>query len=364
MAQSTFVRAALPAWIVGFLCAVVGATPAHAQARYRATRAEYFRQHPGSDQRILGSVYEGTELTASQTQDGWVEVTLEGWIFGRSVTPTTRDGFDLVVTPSDGENLRAAPAGRVLARLANGFLLDEVSRGTPGWIQVRRTGWVWGQFLQPVGGSAAPLAPTGRADTAVTAPVPLAVPESSVVSDPAGSAPSAGTASLDRAVTARRTEVHRVPGGEPAGALAEETPVRVLARSGEWVRVATEAWIKESDLKPSSPGVLAGVSGAEVRARPREFEGKTVQWTVQYVALQSADELRREIPPGQRYMLARGPLPEAGFVYVILTPQLLERVEQVQPLAELVIIARIKAGRSQYLGNPVVELVDLAVRRP
>jgi len=357
MAQSTFVQAALPAWIVANLCAVSGAAPARAQERYRVTRAEYFRQQPGPDQRILGSVYQGTELTALQTRNGWVEVSLEGWIFGRSVAPTTRDGFDLAVTPSGGENLRATPGGRVLARLANGFLLDEVGRGAPGWIQVRRTGWVWGQSLVLLGDSA------GRAVPAPPAAVTPAARSSTAASDPEASV-SAEAASLDRAVTARRTEVHRIPGGEPAGSLGEDTPVRVLARSGEWVRVATEAWIKESDLKPSSPGVLAGVSGAEVRARPREFEGKTVQWAVQYVALQAADELRREIPPGQRYMLARGPLPEAGFVYVILTTELLGKVEQLQPLAELVIIARIKAGRSQYLGNPVVELVDLAVRRP
>ena len=350
MAQSTFVRAALPAWIVASACVVAGAVPApaHAQARFRATRAENFRQQAGPDQKILGSVYEGTELIAGDTRDGWVEVTLEGWIFGRSVTRTTRDGFDLAVTVSGGENLRATPGGRVLARLANGFLLDEVSRGSTGWVQARRTGWVWGQSLEPVGPPAAPpVAPT---------PVTAAAAR-----DPA---PSAGAPSLDRAVTARQTDVHRIPDSEATGSLAEDTPVRVLARSGEWVRVATEGWIRESDLKPSSPGVLAGVSGAEIRARPAEFEGKTVQWSVQYVALQTADELRREIPAGQRYMLARGPLPESGFVYVILSPALVARIEQLQPLAEVVIIARIKAGRSQYLGNPVVELVDLAVRRP
>lgn len=354
MAQSTFVRAALPAWILACGCVLAGAAPAsaHAQARYRATRAENFRQQPGSDQKILGSVYEGTELIAGQTKDGWLEVTLEGWIFGRSVVRTTRDGFDLAVTVSGGENLRATPGGRVLARLANGFLLDEVSRSANGWVQVRRAGWVWGQSLEPVRGSADP------ADPAPTAP---AISRPSVATGAAG---SAGTPSLDRAVTARQTEVHRIPDSEATGSLAEDTPVRVLARSGEWVRVATEGWIRESDLKPSSPGVLAGVSGAEVRARPAEFEGKTVQWSVQYVALQTADEVRREIPAGQRYMLARGPLPESGFIYVILAPAMVGRVEQLQPLAEVVIIARIKAGRSQYLGNPVVELVDLAVRRP
>jgi hypothetical protein len=350
MAQSTFVRAALPAWIVASGCVLAGAVPApaHAQARYRTTRAENFRQQAGPDQKILGSVYQGTELVAGDTKDGWVEVVLDGWIFGRSVVRTTRDGFDLAVSVSGGENLRATPGGRVLARLANGFLLDEVSRSANGWAQVRRTGWVWGQSLEPVGTAGA----TATADAPSPSP-PSAAP-----------APAAGSAALDRAVTARQTDVHRIPDSEPTGSLAEDTPVRVLARSGDWVRVATEGWIRESDLKPSSPGVLAGVSGAEVRARPAEFEGKTVQWSVQYIALQTADELRREIPAGQRYMLARGPLPESGFIYIILSPAMMTRIEQLQPLAEVVIIARIKAGRSQYLGNPVVDLVDLAVRRP
>ena len=328
--------------------------PAYAQ-RYRFARAENFRQQPGLDQKILGSVYEGTELVATQAQDGWVEVSLEGWVFGRSVSKTTRDGFELAVTVSGGENLRAVPSGRVLARLANGFLLDEVSRSDNGWVKVRRTGWVRGEALEPVRGSADSTVAAGPAG------VPSPVRPSAASDAPA---PSPGTALLDRAVTARQTGVHRIPDTEPTGSLAEDTPVKVLARSGEWVRVAMEGWIREGDLKPASPGVLAGVSGAEVRARPAEFEGKTVQWTMEFVALQTADELRREIPAGQRYMLARGPLPEAGFIYVILPPALIPRIEQLQPLAELVVIARIKAGRSQYLGNPVVELVDLAIRRP
>ncbi len=347
MAQSSSVRATLPAWCVVALAGALLAgapAPAPAQARYRATRAENFRQQPGPDQKVLASVYQGTELTAGQTKDGWVEVTLDGWVWGRSVGPTTRDGFTLAITAPGGENLRVERNGRVLARLAQGFLLDSVTR-LEGWVRVRRTGWMWGQSLEPVDTAAA----------AAPSPAPPPVREPPV---------PAGPVSLDRAVTAHQTDVRRVPDGEPAGSLAEDTPVRVLARSGDWVRVATEGWIRESDLKPASPGVLAGVSGAEVRARPAEFEGKTVQWVVQYLALQTADELRREIPPGQRYMLARGPLPEAGFMYVMLPAGWLARIEQLQPLTELVIIARIKAGRSQYLGNPVVELVDLAVRQP
>lgn len=350
MTQSSFVRAPLPACAVFLGLAVAAAAPtAAAQTAYRTARSENFRQQPGANQKVLGTVESGAELTGGETRDGWVAVTLEGWIWGRSVGKTSRDGHDLAVTARNGENLRAAANGRVLARLANGFLLDEVSQGDKGWVQVRRTGWMWAQSLQPVG-----------ADPA-SAPRP-SPPQPTTGGG--GDAPGPAGASLDRAVTARQADVRRAPDGEPGSSLAANTPVRILARSGEWVRVATEGWIKEADLKPSAPGVLAGVSGAEVRARPADFEGKVVQWTVQYIALQTADELRREIPPGERYMLARGPLPEAGFVYLTLPPAQLARIEQLQPLAQLVIIARVKVGRSQYLGNPVVELVDLAVRQP
>lgn len=318
---------------------------AHAQARSRTTRDENFRQLPAPDAKLLGTVLEGAELATGDTRDGWLEVTLEGWIWARSVGPTDRDGHNLIVTARRGENLRATPNGRVIARLANGFLLDEIERAE-GWVRVRRTGWMWARSLAPVGGAAAP-------PPAVEPPAPTA--------DDGGIADR--VTDLDRGVTAHRVEFRRVPDGPPVGTLPEGASVRVLARSGEWVRISAEGWIRESDLRPAAAGVLVGVSGAEVRSRPTDFEGKLVQWTVQYIALQTADELRREIPPGRRYMLTRGPLPEAGFVYVLVTPDHEPEIEQLQPLAEIVMIGRVRAGRSQYLGNPVVELVDLAARR-
>jgi hypothetical protein len=63
-------------------------------------------------------------------------------------------------------------------------------------------------------------------------------------------------------------------------------------------------------------------------------------------------------------MLARGPLPEAGFVYVILTPEQVAQIERTPPLSELVIVGRIRTARSHYLGNPVLELVEAALRQP
>jgi hypothetical protein len=223
-----------------------------------------------------------------------------------------------------------------VARLSRGTLLDELNR-EENWIQVRRIGWMWSRSLELV----------DEPQSESTPPLPVAADSN---------------ARLDRAVTAQQTSLLTIPDGEERAVVNVDAPVRVLARSGDWVRVQTEGWIRETDLRPAAAGVLEGVTGAEVRASPTEFEGRMLQWTVQYLAIQEADELRSEIPVGQPYMLARGPLPEAGFVYVMIPPAMLPEVERLAPLAQLVIIGRIRAARSRFLGNPIVELVDMAIR--
>lgn len=299
---------------------------------------------PGESARALGTVAEGAEVVGGAERDGFTEITLEGWIWGRSVARTGREGFDLAVNARSGENLRAGPNGRIIGRLAAGFLLSEVAR-EEGWVRVRRTGWIASPALRAVAASAVSSG-AAQGTEAVATPG------------------SDGGPTLDRGVTVGDVELHRVPDGPATGRLTADTPVRVLARSGDWVRVETEGWIRERDLRPSEAGVLLGVSAGEVAARPRDFEGKLVQWTVQFISLQTADELRPEIPAGSRYVLARGPLPESGFVYVVLQPAQVQFAQALRPLAEIVMIARVRAGRSRYLQTPVVEAVELSERQP
>ena len=130
-------------------------------------------------------------------------------------------------------------------------------------------------------------------------------------------------------------------------------------RAGEWTRIQVEAWVKDSALRPATNDILIGVSQAEVRANPSRFVGKVVEWRVQFVAIQKADELRPEIPAGQSYLLTRGPLPEPGFVYVIVPPSKLDQFRAVDALQELTIRATIKAATSKYLPTPVVELLGV-----
>jgi hypothetical protein len=325
--------------VLGVLATILaGPTPTlAAQTGYRVMREESFRQEAGSQGRLLATVPAGTRVSGGDPVDGWVEVRLEGFIWGPSVVRTARDGHDLTVNAARGENLRAAPNGEVIARLLSGFLLDEVSR-EGSWVRARRTGWMPVDALEAAAGE------------------PAAVEE--------GGTPPGPPPVLNRAVVARETPLARTAGGEPQGTLAGDTPVRVLARSGEWVRVQAEGWVKEGDLRPATGGVIVGVSAAEMRTRPQDFENRLLQWTIQYLSIATADELRPEIPLGRRYLLARGPLPEAGFVYLTLTPEQLREVERLPPLAQLVVVARVTVGRSRHLGNPVLELIEMQLRAP
>lgn len=140
--------------------------------------------------------------------------------------------------------------------------------------------------------------------------------------------------------------------------MEKGTPVRVLGRDGEWARVQFEGWVRTEDLAPGG-GVLQGVTAAELRANPEAYQGQVVRWDLQYIALATADELRPEIPPGSRYFLARGPLPERGFVYVVVPAARLAQIEALAPLASVTIVARIRATRGRFLAHPVVELVSV-----
>jgi hypothetical protein len=83
-----------------------------------------------------------------------------------------------------------------------------------------------------------------------------------------------------------------------------------------------------------------------------------VDWRLELIAVQTADELRLEIPKGRPYLLTRGPLPEPGFVYVTVTEAQANEFRSLQALQELTLRVTIKAPRTRFLATPVVELVS------
>lgn len=313
----------------------------------------------------LGRLAPGVTLAVVSRRDRHTQVTIDGWIFRSSVDTTSRDGKDLVVRRPE-ENIRAAPNGRLIVRLIEGSLLDEVER-RGAWIRVRRTGWV------ADAGLTAPAAPTATRPGA--APPPVAAPATATPARQAAPAAAqtqtsrtamaladstaAAAADPRRAVVRRRMQLYRAPDSQAVGTLEAGVPVRVTARAGDWVRVETQAWVRAQEVRPSDESILTGITAAELRGAPEEFRGKLLRWTIQFLSVQTADELRADFTPGERYVLARGPAPEYAFVYIVIPPVLLAEVERLTPLASVTIVARVVAGRSAYLANPILELVEM-----
>jgi hypothetical protein len=292
----------------------------------------------------LVSLPAGTEVESKGARGDWHEVVVEGWIFTSSTAPTQRDGFDLVVRSSDGENIRESPNGEVVGRVRNGTLLRKLeTRG--GWTHVSRAGWVPSNTL----GARTPSDTPAVAQSAAAARPPAQAP----VSPPPAKSPT----DPDRAAIARETPVFATPQGGQYGTLQTGAPARVLGRSGEWARVQFEGWVRESDLEEASGGALTGITAAEVRSDPARYVGRTVEWRLQLIAVQTADELRTEIPRGQSYLLTRGPLPEPGFVYVTVSESQAAEFRTLPALQELTLRVLIKAARTKYLTTPVVEFV-------
>jgi len=298
----------------------------------------------------LVSLPAGAAVEAGKADGDWREVTVEGWIYRPSTSPTKREGFDLVVTSEKGENLRRAPNGPIVGRAREGTLLERV--GEKGkWFRVRRDGWVPREAVpaKTAAKASSAASPTVQGRAQQTRTQPASAPPTAAAQPPA---------SIEGVETIRETGLSRMPDSAPTSTLPAGTPARVMGRSGDWVRVQVEGWVRESDLKPAEAGVLAGITAAEVRAAPDRFVGQTLDWRLQVIAVQLADELRPEMPSGQPYLLTRGPLPEPGFVYVTIPPERLAEFRALPPLHEMVMRVNLKAARTRYLATPVAELVS------
>src|SRR6059036_2240959 len=337
---------------------LVAPLPLAAQARYRVTTdGAWFCQARGA------------VLMGGEAQGDWQGVMLEGWIFATSVGPTPRAGYDLTVTRAPEENLRSAPAGALIGKLPQGFLLNKVVEGTSGrWIHVTRAGWLEKTDLESVAQVASSRTAVPDSDTTQARPTPArksgdprtpgrgpGAGPSDTTSSPSPSAP----VDPSRVESARRTVLYRSPEGQPAGTLAPSAPLLVLGRSGDWTRVELEGWVKSADLEIAPPGVLVGITAAELRTDPQRYAGQVLRWTLQFISTQKADELRPEIPNGATYFLARGPLPERGFVYVVVPEARRAQLETITPLVTIQVTARVRTGRTRFLGNPVLDMISL-----
>lgn len=319
------------------------------QAQTAVTRVEEnFRMEPNGV--LLGVLSPNVELPVHQQRDQWIEAELEGWMWIRSLQVTSRGGFDLVVSAAEGENVRTEPSGRVVAKLQAGTLLEELER-RPGWIRVRRRGWIWAPSTRVRPANEAPASPSASRETA-----PTAAPE------PAPEAAAPGPTGLGGVLVAgpRGAAVLGAPDGDTLALTIPYADLQVVSREGGWTRVRLEGWVWSPEGGDSIDAAPAtGVSPADVMAAPDRFRGRVVTWELQYISLERAEQIRTDFFEGEPFLLTR-PLEGAdAFVYVAVPQERLSDLDGLVPLERVTVVGRVRVGASSLTGSPVIDLLEL-----
>ena len=163
-------------------------------------------------------------------------------------------------------------------------------------------------------------------------------------------------------VATKPTVVRTAPAAGPTvGQVLKGGTVDVIARDGDWVRVRMEGWVREADLIAADT-TLRQLSVADIKANPTVAQGKLVRWEVEAVALRSADPLRTGLKTGEQYLLALGPGAEKALVYIAVPESLLAGVRSLPALAPVIVTARVRDGRSQPAGVPILDLESITRR--
>ena len=312
------------------------------------------------DGRELASMRTGAVVQGGAASGGWTQVTVDGWLHVSTIGPK-RDSFPLSVKSPAGALMRASPerTGVVVAQLDDGMGLSLVQRGDQ-WFRVKRMGWIQTKKLKS---GAAPVAATPPKPAAAPAPAPTApasAPTTAAVPPPTPTAPPESMPG-DVAI-ARRTAILTAPTGHPLGTLDSATRLVTGPVERGWVKVTLEGWVRQADVVPLDTASISAISAADLRAEPDKYKGRTVRWVVQVIAFQTADPLRKGLANDEPYLLARGPGAESSLLYLALPESLLDLAKSLKPLSSVVVIARVRVGKSEPSGVPVLDLQRIIQR--
>ena len=120
--------------------------------------------------------------------------------------------------------------------------------------------------------------------------------------------------------------------------------------------------MREADLSVADTALRGALSAADLRADPDGTVGRLVHWEVEILAHQIADPLRKGLVNQEPYLLAQGPAGENALLYLAIPPSLAATAREIPDLAHAIITARVRSGRSEPVGTPVLELLTIVGR--
>lgn len=212
---------------------------------------------------------------------------------------------------------------------------------------------------------AATLAIATLAIAAIASVSPLGAQQASRTKSPTPpatpAAPATGATVVDNDSynLSAATVLRDAPSSAAIGQLQKTANVQVIAHDRGWSRVRIDAWVPDSVLVPADTAFRSNLSAADLRADPAAARGKMVMWNVEFLAMQTADPLRQGLADEEPYMLARGPNSENALLYLVVPPSLMGTARALQPLSRITVTARVRDGRSDPVGIPILDIQTL-----
>ena len=311
-----------------------------------------------ADGKSVARLSSGAKLTVGEAKGAETKVTLNGWV-DESRLRINREKKTGVVNGESMLRIRASASlkGAVYAEFRPGVSVTTGAKeGT--WIRVTRVMYVLtsslGKQEKTVAKAPPQPAPKVVVKTPAKTPAKTPVPAPSAVVEAPQIAPTGSYAA------SRPTKLVTAPGGRVSGELPKGAIVEPMARDHGWVKVRIEGWVNERDLAPADSSYASTITAADLRAEPERMRGKTVRWEVQILSLQTADPLRSDFAKDEPYLLARGPGSENAILYLAVPPSMLQEVKSIPPLTPMIITARVRTGRSEPVGTPILDLKSIS----
>jgi hypothetical protein len=315
----------------------------HGQSGSTVRVEENLRKAPNGE--VLARLAAGTPLSVVTRRQSWLQVVVEGWVWARSLQVAKRDGLDLVVVADDGENLRDAPSGRILGHLERGALLAELER-RPGWIHVRRQAWIWAASVRET-------APGPAASSRTTS--------SRTDASPGRSAAAATAPGGVLAVGPSGMAILSAPDGDTVADADPGTQLEVIARRGNWTRVRLEGWTwtpyRDSVAAPADSAKV--LTPEDLTRQPQAFRGRVVSWELQFISLERAEKVRTDFFEGEPFLLTRFGGPNGPWVYVAVPTGRVAEMGGLVPLDRIKVTGRVRTGASALTGTPIIDLISL-----
>ena len=363
-------------------------SPLRAQPRVVTTPAAVLASPSG---KAIGSIHPGTTLRVLETRGAYAKVTIDGFVERARLSAQRGNSSPRVGNRTAVVRARGASSARSVASLDAGTTVAVAAGSAPsGWAKVSRTGWILKSSLDrpsaetarsssaerraiasSKAGESARKASAGEVAAAAVAPRTNAATTHKAVTTSGSirvgatsTAPAASTTIADSAlVPTANVALRAAPDAKPLATVAQGTTLTPLARDRGWVRVRLEGWVAERDVAPADTSFRTGVSAADLRADPVGSRGKLVRWSVQILAKQKADVLRKDLSPDETYLLARGPYEENALLYLVVPPSLLVMAKSIPELSQAMVTARVRTGRSDLVGVPILDLLTITPRK-